>query len=192
MLVLAINVVMVLGLLLVGIFAHSLGVLAAGADYLGDAAGAGLALAALKVGRRRQRSRATEFAALVNASFLLLVTVAVAIAAVRRLADGTPTVHGAPVLIISLIAAAAMVICAFILGDVEGELGMQSVMLDTLADAAAAMGVAISGAIILLTQGHYWLDSAFALVIATVVGYHAIKLLLKVRVRLREQPGEVA
>lgn len=33
----AINLVMVLALLLVGLLAHSLGVLASGADYLGDA-----------------------------------------------------------------------------------------------------------------------------------------------------------
>ena len=188
-LVLTINVAMVLGLGLVGIFAHSLGVVAAGADYLGDAAGAGLALAALKIDRRRDHSRATEFAALVNAGFLLLVTVVVAIEAIRRLANGTPAIHGAPVLVISVIAAGAMVACAFILGDVEGELGMQSVMLDSLADAAAAAGVAVSGAIILITHGHYWLDSAFALVIASAVGYHAIKLLRKIRTRHRRSPG---
>jgi Co/Zn/Cd efflux system component len=46
-LVLAINLTMVAALLVVGLIAHSLGVLAAGADYLGDALGAGLSLAAL-------------------------------------------------------------------------------------------------------------------------------------------------
>ena len=43
-LVLGINLAMVLALLLVGFFAHSLGVLASGADYLGDAFGAGLGI----------------------------------------------------------------------------------------------------------------------------------------------------
>jgi hypothetical protein len=32
-----------------------------------------------------------------------------------------------------------MIACVFILGDVRGDLSMESVMLDTVADAAAAM-----------------------------------------------------
>lgn len=179
-LVLAINLAMVAGLVVVGILSHSLGVLASGADYLGDAAGAALGLAALQIRRRRQGSRATSYAALANASFLLVVTLAVAIGAIDRLANGSPTVHGGPVIAISLVAALAMVTCAVILGDVEGDLSMRSVMLDTVADAAAAIGVAVSGAVILLTGGNFWLDSVFALVIAVAVAYHAIKLLAEV------------
>jgi cobalt-zinc-cadmium efflux system protein len=192
-LVVGINLVMVLALAIVGIVSHSLGVLAAGADYLGDAAAAGLSLAAIRIGRRSEgRSRATSFAALANGSFLLLVTVVVAVEAINRLATGTPNVHGAPVIVVSLIAAAAMVACALILGDVESDLSMQSVMLDTVADAAAAVGVAASATIILLTHGHYWLDSVFALVIAVVVGYHAVRLLLRVARNLRQEPSRIS
>ncbi len=177
-LVLAINVVMVAALLAVGLLSRSLGVLASGADYLGDALGAGLALIAQRISRRTPgRSRAISFAALANSGLLLVVTVAVAAEATHRLLNGTPSIHGLPVILVSVIAAAAMVVCALILGNVEDDLSMQSVMLDTLADAAAAVGVAISGAIILLTKGTYWLDSTVALVIALVVGYHAVKLM---------------
>ncbi len=180
-LVLGINLAMVLSLLLVGLLAHSLGVLAAGADYLGDALGTGLSLAALRVSRRGHgHPRATSYAALVNSSFLLLVTLAVAAEAMRRLSTGAPTIHGVPVVIVSAVAALAMVACALILGNVEGDLNMESVMLDTVADAAAAIGVAISGAIILVTHGVYWLDSLVALIIAIVVGYHAIRLMRRV------------
>jgi Co/Zn/Cd efflux system component len=64
-LVLGINLAMVLGLLTVGLLARSLGVLAAGADYLGDALGAGLSLAAVRVSRRpRGPSKAGTAAAL--------------------------------------------------------------------------------------------------------------------------------
>jgi cobalt-zinc-cadmium efflux system protein len=74
-LVLAINVTMILALLLVGLLAHSLGVLASGADYLGDALGTGLSLAALRLSQRqRGQQQLTSYAALVNASLLLLVT----------------------------------------------------------------------------------------------------------------------
>jgi Co/Zn/Cd efflux system component len=60
-----------------------------------------------------------------------------------------------------------------------------SVLLDTIADAAAAAGVAAAGAIILATGGWYWLDPAVALTIALVVAYHAIALTRKVVIRLR-------
>jgi cobalt-zinc-cadmium efflux system protein len=189
-LVLAINLLMVVALLLVGLLVHSLGVLAAGADYLGDGLGAGLSLTALRMSRhRRGHSRATSFAALANSSFLLLVTLAVIAEAVQRLSFGAPSIRGVPVVVASVIAAIAMLACAFILGDVAGDLSMESVMLDTVADAAAAIGVAIAGGIILLTKGTYWLDSLVALVIALVVAYHAIKLLRKVFVDLRNKPA---
>jgi cobalt-zinc-cadmium efflux system protein len=187
-LVLAINLAMVLSLLLVGLLAHSLGVLASGADYLGDALGTGLSLMALRLGRRRHgHPRATSCAALANSSFLLLVTLAVPVEAIRRLSTGTPSIQGVPVVIVSVVAAGAMIGCALILGDVEGDLNMESVMLDTVADAAAAIGVAVSGAVILLTHGLYWLDSLVALVIAVVVGYHAVRLIRRVLVDLREK-----
>src|ERR1700682_1419150 len=144
-LVLAINLAMVVSLLLVGLLAHSLGVLASGADYLGDALGTGLSLVALRLSRHRHRHRrATSYAALANSSFLLLVTLAVVVEATRRLSTGAPAIHGAPVVVVSAVAALAMIACAFILGDVEGDLNMESVMLDTVADAAAAIGVAVS------------------------------------------------
>ncbi len=186
--VLGINLAMVLALLLVGLLAHSLGVLAAGADYLGDALGTGLSLVALRMSRHKYgHPRATSYAALINSSFLLLVTLTVAAEAVHRLSVGAPSVHGLPVVIVSAMAASAMIVCAFILGNVEGDLNMESVMLDTVADAAAAVGVAISGAIILATSGTYWLDSLVALLIALVVGYHAIRLMRRVLSDLRQR-----
>jgi cobalt-zinc-cadmium efflux system protein len=128
-------------------------------------------------------------AALFNSSFLLAVTVAVAAEAVYRLSSGAPEVRGLPVVIVSLLAAAAMILCAAILGDVAGDLNMQSVMLDTIADAAAAIGVAVSGAIILVTGGHYWLDPLVALVIALVVAYHALRLVRRALGELRGAPA---
>ena len=182
-LVLAINLVLIAGLLLVGLLAHSLGVLAAAADYLGDAVGAGLSLVAYRA--RRTHAKATTLAALVNASFLLAVTLAVIAEAVRRLASGAPAVHGVPVVAVSAVAAIAMLACAVILGDVGQDLSMQSVLLDSVADAAAAIGVAISGAVILATGGNAWLDAVVALTIAVVVAFHALKLLRRVWTELR-------
>jgi cobalt-zinc-cadmium efflux system protein len=187
-LVLGINLAMVLALLLVGLLTHSLGVLASGADYLGDALGTGLSLVALRMSRHKHgHHRATSYAALANSSFLLLVTLSVVAEAVHRLSTGAPSIHGVPVVIVSVVAAVAMIACAFILGNVEGDLNMESVMLDTVADAAAATGVAISGAVILITKGTYWLDSLVALLIALVVGYHAVRLMRRVLSDIRQK-----
>lgn len=184
-LVLGINLSMVAGLLIAGLVTHSLGVLASAADYLGDALGTGLSLGAQRVSRRDRRPNAIALAAFANSALLLAVTLAVAAEAIRRLIVGAPVVHGLPVILVSVAAAAAMVVCAVILGNVEDDLSMQSVMLDSLADAAAALGVAISGAIILATDGTYWLDAAVALGIALVVGYHAAKLMRKAHASIR-------
>lgn len=190
-LVLAINLAMVAGLLAVGLISHSLGVLASGADYLGDALGAGLSLAALYLSRPEHggRTRTTTLAALANSSFLLIVTSAVAGLAIHRLITGAPSIQGIPVIVISVIAALAMIVCALILGDVQGDLSMESVMLDSVADAAAAIGVAISGAIILAAHGVYWLDSLVALSIAIIVAYHALRLVRRARADLRDKRG---
>jgi cobalt-zinc-cadmium efflux system protein len=188
-LVLLLNVGMVVALVVVGLASHSLGVLAAGGDYLGDAAGVSLSLMALRMSRhKRGHPRATSYAALANATFLLLVTAVVIVEGLRRLVTGTPHVEGLPVIVVAVIAALVMAICALIIGTVESDdLNMRSVMLDTLADAVSAAGVTISGAIILATKGSYWLDPTVALGIAVIIAYHAMKLIRDVLVVLLKE-----
>src|SRR6516164_1124119 len=117
--VLVLNLALVAGLAAVGVGAHSLGVLAEGGDYLLDAAGAGLALLAIRLSARRANRggppaylSTTGFAALVNSGWLLVLELLVAGVAVDRLATGTPEVDGLPVLIASGIAALAMTAAA--------------------------------------------------------------------------------
>lgn len=187
-LVLLLNVSMVLALVIVGLVSHSLGVLAAGGDYLGDAAGVALALIALRQSRHGT-DRPRSYPAVANATFLLVVTIVVIVEAIRRLTDGAPHVDGLPVIVVSVIAGSVMAACAFIIGTVEeGDFNMRSVMLDTLADGASAAGVAASGAIILIVGGVYWLDSAAALAITAIIAYHAVKLIGDVISHLREHP----
>jgi cobalt-zinc-cadmium efflux system protein len=197
--VLVLNLALVAALVTVGITAHSLAVLAEGSDYLLDAAGVGVALLAIRLSAgSASRARpagypnATRIAALVNAGWLLALELLVAAAAIDRLLNGTPEVHGLPVLVISGIAALVMTTGALVLhGDAddddtqERDLSVAAVLLDTVADAAAAAGVAAAGAIIVATGGWYWLDPAIALAIAIVVAYHALALLRKVHHRLR-------
>jgi Cation efflux family len=95
----------------------------------------------------------------------------------------SPAVH--PGLVASTVAALVMFAGAFLLGgdldDTDEEAGrdghdtftLRAVLLDTLADAAAAAGVAMTGAVILTVHGWYWLDPAVALTISVVITYHA-------------------
>jgi cobalt-zinc-cadmium efflux system protein len=213
------NLVLVAALVVVGVQAHSLGVLAEGADYLADAAGVGVALLAVRIVRGPGgHPRATRYAALVNAGWLLMLCLLVAPGAVHRMVTGVHDVHGPPVLVVSGIAAVVMLGGALLLGgDLDDELDdelddgdglagagglghvvpphvdadahealtVRAVLLDTAADAAAAAGVAVTGAVILLAGGLYWLDPTVALVISVIVAWQATRLLLRIRQTLR-------
>ena len=151
--------------------------------------------------------RAATVAAAVNAGWLLIACLLVMAEAADRLAGGVHEVRGLPVLVVSGVAAVAMPAVALVLGggrdgDEESEslagsgvseagnpmtLNLRAVLLDTIADAAAAAGVAVAGGVIYAVHGLYWLDPAVALVIATVVGYHAVRLSAEVKGSLRSQ-----
>jgi cobalt-zinc-cadmium efflux system protein len=199
--VLAANLALVAALVGVGIAAHSLSVFAAGADDLADAAAIGVSLLAIYLSGRPPSERhplgfprATRLAAGVNAGWLLVLSCLVAAAAAYRLLAGEQHVDGLPVLVVSGIAALVMSGSAALLGggtdgngdeDDGADLNLRAVLLDTAADAAAAAGVAATGAIIYVSHGIYWLDAAVALVIAIVVAYHAVRLLGRILVALR-------
>lgn len=200
MIVLVLNVVLITGLIAVGITAHSLGVLAAGGDYLADSGAILLALLAIWLTQRPPSARrpngyphATAYAALANGALLGLVVALVIVTAVWRLLHRIGHVHGLPILIVSAIAAGVMAIGAVILrGDLDDHddtdadrANMRAVLLDTVADAAAAAGVAATGAVILATGGWFWLDPTVALIIAAVIGYHVTVLLSDVAKGLR-------
>jgi cobalt-zinc-cadmium efflux system protein len=197
--VLGLNLGLVVGLVAVGVTAHSIAVLAEGGDYLLDAAGVAVALLAIRLAARpatRARPQgypnATTIAALINAGWLLVLELLVAAAALDRLVTRTVPVDGLAVLVVSGVAALVMLTGALVLrgdeDDGDGEerdLSVAAVLLDTVADAVAAAGVAVVGAVILITGGWYWLDPAVALTIAVVVAYHALALIRKVLRRLR-------
>ena len=89
--VLVLNLALVAGLVITGVTAHSLAVLAAGGDYLLDAAGVGVALLAIRLSARRAGNgprqgslNASSVAALINSGWLLALEVLVAAAAIDR------------------------------------------------------------------------------------------------------------
>ncbi len=190
--VLGLNLVLVVGLVAVGLGAHSISVLAAGGDYLADSGAIVLALAAIWLRNKsasgalgHHYSRAPAYAAMINGGLLLVVLGSVIVGAFGRLVRHSSPVHGLPVVVAGGVAAVAMVLGALILqadsvqdDDTHSDrVNMRAILLDTAADAAAAAGVMATGVIILATGGWYWLDPAIALIISVFVLYHVARLL---------------
>lgn len=186
--VLGLNLAMIAALVIVGLAAGSLGVLAAGGDYVADSTAIGLGILAVSIRQRKgMQSKAPTYVAGINAAALLAVSAFVLIAGIRRLLQGTPEVHGLPVLIVSSIATAVMLVGVFVLGTSAGseDLHMRSVLLDTIADAVASAAVAVGGAVIYATGRYYWVDSALSIIIALIIGAGAAHLLRDVVRSLR-------
>jgi cobalt-zinc-cadmium efflux system protein len=187
--VLVLNLIMIAGLIVVGLKSHSLGVLAAGGDYVADSMAIGLGLLAIYLkGGKYAYPKATSIVALINSTALLIITATVVVNSLQRLISGTPAIDGLPVLVISLVATAFMLAGAKILGDEaeKEDLHMRSVLLDTLSDAASSAAIAVTGTIILLTGRFYWLDSAAALLLGVIIGFNALKLMRDVIRALRK------
>src|SRR5205823_13497234 len=81
-----------------------------------------------------------------------------------------------PMLVVAGIAALVNIAAALVLGG-DDDLNMRAVMLDSVGDAAANAGVAVSGAVILATGGVEWLDAAVSIAIAVVIAVRAVRLL---------------
>ncbi|HEY5222750.1 MAG TPA: cation diffusion facilitator family transporter [Microbacteriaceae bacterium] len=189
--VLTLNLALIGGLVAVGIAARSVGVLAAAGDTLADSVALALGLIAVALRDRDpdhpRANRPIAIVALINAAILIAVTVSVTVEAIARLRHGSPAVLGLPMAVVSLITLAVMIAGALVLGLSAGreDIHMKSVLLDTLADAAAAAGVLVAGIVIWITGGTYWLDPAIALILAAVIGYAGIRLAVQAVAALR-------
>ncbi|MET4706055.1 cation diffusion facilitator family transporter [Frigoribacterium sp. UYMn621] len=189
--VLALNLALIGGLVTVGIAARSVGVLAAAGDTLADSVALALGLIAVTLRDRNpdhpRANRPIAIVALVNAAILIAVTVIVTVEAIARLREGSPAVLGFPMAVVSFITLAVMIAGAIVLGlsARREDIHMKSVLLDTLADAAAAAGVLVAGTIIWRTGGLYWLDPVIALILAAVIGYAGAQLAVQAVAALR-------
>lgn len=185
--VLALNVALVVGLAAVGLLIGSVSLLATAGDSLGDVFALALGLLAVHLRDRHGRAGATNVVALVNVVILVGVCAAVIVGAVLRLVHGSPEVPGLPIVVAALATVVVLGTGVLVLGRGAGseDLHMRSVLLDTASDVAAAAAVAVSGAIITVTHGLFWLDPVVAGVIAVVVAVGAVRLLRDVLTALR-------
>jgi cobalt-zinc-cadmium efflux system protein len=209
---LGLNVVIVAVQLGFGFAAHSLGLLADAGHNFTDVAAVGTSLIAVQWAMRsptERRSfgyhRGTILAALTNSLSILAITIVIGFEAIRRLLHPSH-VHGGIVVAVALGAALINGVAALALREghtdhahSEGagqhetrDLNMRSALLHMVGDAVASVGVAIAGAVILITGRFFWLDSAASLAIGLLIAWQAIKLLVQaISVLLESTPSDV-
>jgi len=178
----ALNVGIVVAQIVAGIAAASVGLLADAGHNLTDVLAIAIALVAVRLARRPgtgQRTygwhRATVLAALFNAASIIAVCLFVVVEAVDRLRNPEP-VEGAIVVAAATLGAVFNAIAAFVVADRSNDLNMRGALLHLISDAATSVAVAVTGVVMLVTDGWYWLDPAIALLISVLIAWQGWRL----------------
>ena len=113
-------------------------------------------------------SKSTILVALTNAVFLLVAVGAIGLEAVRRILDPHP-LEGKTIAIVAFIGILINVSTAMLFfKDKDKDLNIKGAYLHMATDALVALGVVISGIIIIYTQW-FWMDSVISLFIIVVI-----------------------
>lgn len=179
----ALNVIYVIFELVFGGLSHSLALVTDAVHNMGDVLGLLLAWLTSVLGRRiptAQRTyglrRASVLSSLTNAVVLIITTSVVGYEAIRRFWNLTD-VAGGTVIWVALIGVAINAVTAILFAaGRKGDLNVRSVFVHFTADAALALGVAVTGLVILLT-GWHWLDPVVSLILVAVILYETWDLL---------------
>jgi len=158
-----------------GVFSGSTALMADAGHNLSDVLGLAMAGGAAWLARRAAGpgktygyGKATVLAALANALLLIFACGAIAIEAVRRLAEPAPVMSG----LIMGVAAVGFVInlgtALLFMRDQHSDLNARGAYLHMMADAAVSIGVVLAGAAILFT-GWSIIDPLVSLVIVAVI-----------------------
>ncbi len=165
----ALNAAYVCAEVVYGVLANSVALIADAGHNLGDVLGLAVAWLAAWLARRLPSDRYTYglrgssiLAALGNGVVLLVVTGGIAWAAILRLLHPAPT-GGMTVIVVALggVAVNAVTAMMFASGR-KGDLNIRGAFLHMASDALVALGVAVSGALFLLT-GWTWIDPVVSL-----------------------------
>ena len=161
-----------------GLLSHSLALLSDAGHVLTDVFALGLAWFAVEQAKRPADTRRSYgysrvgiLAALLNSAALIVIVLAIAYEAVRRLAAPVP-VQGGLVIVTALVGIA---INAFVLLTLRGggrNLNLRAALLHVTGDVAASGGVVVAGLVILLT-GWLYIDPILSLAIAGLIAYGA-------------------
>jgi cobalt-zinc-cadmium efflux system protein len=195
---LALNGTLVVGQVVFGLVAHSLGLLADAAHNFTDAFALAAALVGVRLSFRKPTAmhsygwhRASILAALANAMSILVITAVIMVEAVTRLSH-PEAVRGGVMVVVALAATGLNVGAALVLRERRVDLNMRSALLHMVADAAASLGVAVAGALILVTGRLEWLDPAVSIAIGVVIAFEAWQLVRSaVDVLLESTPKDI-
>jgi cobalt-zinc-cadmium efflux system protein len=180
-----------------GLMSHSLALLSDAGHVLTDVFALGLAWFAVAQANRpadAKRSygyhRVSILAALVNAVSLILIVIAVAYEAIRRLAHPEP-VQGGIVIAAALAAIAINLVVAFGLRGEAHSLNVRAALMHVIGDLAASVGVVIAGIVILLA-GWLYIDPLLSLGIAVLIAFGAWRIVREtVNLLLEGTPREI-
>src|ERR1700681_2230298 len=180
-----------------GLASHSLALLSDAGHVLTDVFALGLAWFAVAQARRpadQRRSygyhRVSILAALVNAVTLIVIVIAIAYEAVRRIANPEP-VQGVVVIVSALVAIAVNSYIAFGLRGNAKSLNLRAAMLHVVGDVAASVGVVVAGTVILLT-GWLYIDPLLSLAIAVLIAFGAWRIVREtVNLLLEGTPSDI-
>jgi cobalt-zinc-cadmium efflux system protein len=166
------------------IIAHSLALLADAGHMLTDVFALGLAWFAVMQSRRPADSRRTYgyhrvgiLAALINATALVLIVVAIVYEAARRL-QHPPAVQGAVVIVAALVAIAMNALIGSLLRGQRRNLNVRAALLHVVGDLVASAGVVLAGAVILLT-GWAYADPVISIAIAALIAWGALRIVVE-------------
>jgi len=186
-----------------GIVSGSLALIADAGHMASDIVGLVVALVASIVAGRPATDRHTfgfrrveVLGALINGVLLTVVTVLIAVEAVRRLAvagDAAVEVEGLPLLLVASGGLVVNVVAYVVLrGGDRGSLGMRGAMLEVLGDMLGSIAAIVAGVVILAT-GWAPADAVASLVIAGLI-MPRVYLLLRdvIRVLTESAPSETS
>lgn len=180
-----------------GLLAHSLALLSDAGHVLTDIFALGLAWFAVEQSRRpadQRRSygyqRVGILAALLNSVTLVVIVIAIAVEAVRRLMSPEP-VQGGLVIATALVAIA---INSFVILTLRAEgrnLNLRAALLHVTGDVAASAGVVVAGIVILLT-GWLYIDPLLSLGIGALIAFGAWRIVREtVNLLMEGTPHEI-
>ncbi len=180
-----------------GLLSHSLALISDAGHVLTDVFALGLAWFAVEQAKRPADLRRTYgyhrvslLAALVNAVTLIIIVVAIAYEAVRRLAE-PQHVHGGIVIATALAGIAINVVVILMLRGDSRSLNLRAALLHVTGDVAASVGVVIAGAVILLT-GWLYIDPLLSLAIAGLIAFSAWRIVREsVNLLMEGTPTEI-
>jgi cobalt-zinc-cadmium efflux system protein len=159
----------------VGLYSHSLSLLADAGHNLSDVLGLVLAWVAMVLARRAPTSRRTYglrkgtiLASLTNAVVLLVAVGVVVSEAIHRFTDPEPILTGPVMLVAALGVALNTGTALLFMRGRKGDINVRGAFLHMAADAAVSAGVVVSAFAISLTRWD-WLDPVVGLAIAGII-----------------------